>query len=100
MNRPASINFLTAEENLCMEYLLQAQDLFDKICANDPQNGADSYNFGHYVDAARNAILVRGCRRLDPENLLKQSPVSHAARITPTMMEHARSTEKMHNGEG
>ena len=32
-----------------------------------------------YVDAARNAILVRGCRRMDPENLMKRDPKSHAA---------------------
>jgi len=93
MERPANVKFLTAEENLCLEYLLQAQDLFDRICVNDHQNTADSYNFGHYVDAARNAILVRGCRRMDPDNLLKQSPTSRAAKVTPTMQEHMRSTE-------
>lgn len=93
MDRPASIKFLTAEENLCMEYLLLAQDLFDKICTNDPQNVADSYNFGHYVDAARNAVLIRGARRMDSDNLLKQSNQSRAAKVTPTMQEHMRSTE-------
>lgn len=93
MDRPANIKFLTAKENLCMEYLLQAQDLFDQICGEDPQSSADSYNFGHYVDAARNSILIRGARRGDPDNLLKQSPRSGAARVTPTMQEHMLSTE-------
>lgn len=93
MKRPANIDFLTTEENMCMEYLLMAQDIFDKICSDSPQNPGDSYNFGHYVDAARNAILVRGCRRMDPENLMKRDPKSHAAEVTPTMAEHARSSE-------
>lgn len=98
MNRPANIKFLTVEENLCMEYLLLAQDMFDKICANDPQSGADSYNFGHYVDAARNSILIRGSRRMDPENLLMRSSGTSAAKITPTMQETARSTEVAETG--
>lgn len=70
MNRPANINFLTPQENECMELLLKAQDIFDKICDDSPQSPTDSYNFGHYLDAARSAILVRGARRLDADNLL------------------------------
>ncbi|MCM1531861.1 MAG: hypothetical protein NC114_06275 [Ruminococcus flavefaciens] len=75
MKRPVSINFLTPQENECLELLVQAQDMFDAICKQDPQNSTDAYNFGHYVDAARTAVLVRGARRMDSENLLvKHSP--------------------------
>jgi len=83
MDRPACVKFLTPEENECLESLLRAQDLFDTICQDDPQNPTDSYNFGHYVDAARNAILVRGARRMDPQNLLKRNPNSKAAKLIP-----------------
>ena len=75
MERPSNVNFLTPEENQCLEYLLLAQDLFDKICEENPQFGADTFNFGHYCDAARNAFIIRGARRADPENLLKKRTV-------------------------
>lgn len=70
MKRPANVNFLTSKENECLELLLSAQDLFDEICSEYPQASSDTYNFGHYMDAARNAILMRGARRIDTENLL------------------------------
>lgn len=73
----ANIKFLTEKENECMEYLLQAQAIFDEICLESPQDATDSFNFGHYIDAARQAVILRGARRLDPENLLnkKSKPI-------------------------
>lgn len=65
-----SIKFLTPLENRCIRLINEAQELFDTLCEQDPQSPVDSFNFGHYADAARNAILVRGARRMDPENLL------------------------------
>ena len=96
MDRPSNVNFLTDRENECMEHLLQAQDIFDEICTESPQSVSDTFNFGHYVEAARNAILIRGARRRDPDNLLKKK--SRISVLTPTMIEHARSTER-HAGE-
>lgn len=86
MNRPVNIGFLTPKENECMELLLQAQDIFDEICGESPQSSTDSYNFGHYLDAARSSILVRGARRLDPENLL----VKH--RVGNTLLDQDKKT--------
>ncbi|MCM1230218.1 MAG: hypothetical protein NC489_08795 [Ruminococcus flavefaciens] len=87
MTRPVNIKFLTASENECMELLVQAQDLFDAICKQDPQNSTDAYNFGHYVDAARTAILARGARRMDPENLLvKHSPNESTTKAFDALM--------------
>lgn len=68
----ANIKFLTEKENECMEHLLQAQSIFDEICVESPQDATDSFNFGHYIDAARQAVILRGARRLDPENLLNK----------------------------
>ena len=64
------ISILTDDENQCMQYLIAALNLFNKICQDDPQDPTDSYNFGHYVDAAKTSIIVRGARRLDPEHLM------------------------------
>lgn len=85
MKRPANVNFLSAKENECLELLLSAQDLFDEICSEYPQASSDTYNFGHYMDAARNAILMRGARRIDTENLLirhRPDPVRATLRST------------------
>lgn len=98
MNRPANINFLTDQENQCLELLLQAQEIFDTICMESPQSSADTYNFGHYVEAARTAVLLRGARRMDPENLLKKH--SDTPKLTAVMLEHARSTTKDYGVEG
>lgn len=70
MKRPVNVTFLTEAENKCMELLIQAQDIFDKLCDEEPQNSVDSYNFGHFMDSARMTVLVRGARRMDAENLL------------------------------
>lgn len=75
-----NVNFLTPIENEVMEHLRKAQELFDELCVLEPQDPSDSYNFGHYVDAAKNAVVIRGARRMDPDNLLpkrnaKQSEV-------------------------
>lgn len=67
MNR---VKFLTELENRCLGLVNEAQSLFDQICEEDPQSASDSFNFGHYIDAARDAILIRGARRMDPANLL------------------------------
>lgn len=64
------VNFLTATENEVLSHLKRAQELFDELCANEPQDPADTYNFGHYVDAAVNAVIIRGARRIDPANLM------------------------------
>lgn len=82
MTRPSNIRFLTDKENKCFELLLQAQDLFDEICKTDPQSPTDSYNFGHYLDAARNAVITRGARRMDPENLLKKHTSEEGTQTT------------------
>lgn len=98
MNRPANVKFLTDRENQCLELLLQAQEIFDEICMESPQSSADTYNFGHYVEAARTAILLRGARRIDHDNLLKKHSAGPA--LTPVMLEHARSTSKDYGVEG
>lgn len=64
------INFLTDAENEIYECLNKATEMFDQLCADDPQHPADSYNFGHYIDAAKNAVLIRGARRIDPDHLM------------------------------
>lgn len=61
---------LNNEENEVMRHLHEAQKIFNELSANDPQNPYDSYNFEHYIDAAKNAVILRGARRLDPEHLL------------------------------
>ena len=64
------ISFLTSEENEIMYHLKSATELFTKISTEDPQSPTDGYNFGHYIDAAINAVILRGARRMDPEHLL------------------------------
>lgn len=88
MNRPANVHFLTEQENECLELLLQAQDIFDKICEESPQSPTDSYNFGHYLDAARSAILLRGARRLDEDNLLSKH------RMTNTLLDQDKKNHQ------
>lgn len=95
MERPANINFLTPEENQCFELLLQAQDIFDEICKESPQSPGDSYNFGHYLEAARGSLLIRGARRMDADNLIRKT--SATPKMTPTMLEHLMSTERRTN---
>lgn len=65
-----SISFLTKDENQVMYHLIKATELFDQLCEKDPQSPTDDYNFGHYVDAAKNAVILRGARRMDPETLI------------------------------
>ena len=67
----APIHFLTDQENEVMKYLMKAMDLFDEICHEDPQDPADTFNFGHYIDAAKGAVILRGARRMEPNVLLK-----------------------------
>jgi len=70
-----NVKFLTPEENSCLYHLKEAQRIFNDVCEEDPQSPTDSYNFGHYVDAAVDAVIIRGARRIDPENLLaKKKP--------------------------
>lgn len=66
------IKFLTPAENEVLTHLKTAQELFDHLCAGEPQDSSDTYNFGHYVDAAITAVIIRGARRMDPENLLSK----------------------------
>lgn len=65
------IHFLTKQENEVMQHLMKAMDLFDEICHEDPQDPADTFNFGHYIDAAKGAVILRGARRMEPNVLLK-----------------------------
>lgn len=65
-----AVKFLTPVENLILECLCKAADLFEELCDKDPQNPTDGYNFGHYIDAAKNAVIMRGARRMDPDTLL------------------------------
>lgn len=69
-NTGKKVNFLTEKENIIMRYLDEAQKLFDEVSLEDPQNSLDSFNFGHYVDAARGAVILRGARRIDPDALM------------------------------
>lgn len=100
MERPANVVGLTKRENECLEHLLAAQDLFDEICAEFPQSSADTYNFGHYLEAARTSIYMRGFRRLDPKNLLKTPLSAEESKLSATLIEHARSVTKDYGVEG
>lgn len=98
------INFLTDPENMVMQHLLQAADLFDEICHQEPQDPADTFNFGHYIDAAKSAVILRGARRIDPNVLLKPKmlsatmvPLYHAVEKLSAEVEDAQ-TAKL-NGE-
>lgn len=64
------ISFLNEKENLILRYLVEAQRMFDELSVEDPQHPMDSFNFGHYVDAAKNAVVLRGARRIDPVALM------------------------------
>ena len=64
------IKFLNEQENEIIDYLDKAQDIFRELTVIDPQHPTDLYNFGHYLDAARCAVIMRGARRLDPDALL------------------------------
>lgn len=64
------VSFLTEAENRVMFHLIAAMDLFEMICEKDPQDPSDTYNFGHYLDAAKSAVIMRGARRMDPETLI------------------------------
>lgn len=64
------ISFLTEDENNIMEHLNVAMSMYDELCAKDPQSPLDTFNFGHYIEAARNAVLLRGARRMDPDHLM------------------------------
>lgn len=87
MLRPVNISFLTKDENACMELLIQAQDLFDKICDESPQNSTDAFNFGRYLDSARNSLLIRGARRMDADNLLtKHSDTATSAQFFDVLL--------------
>ena len=66
------IKFLTYKENIIYNKLKECVDMFDEISKEDPQDPADTYNFGHYIDAAISAVLLRGARRMDTENLLNK----------------------------
>ena len=68
------VSFLTPDEYACLAALATAQKLFDKVCTEFPQASMDSFNFGHYIDAARNAVILRGARRIDPDSLLPKAP--------------------------
>lgn len=67
------IKFLTPKENVIYNKLKECVSMFDEISTEDPQDPADTYNFGHYIDAAISAVLLRGARRMDIENLLNKN---------------------------
>ena len=66
------IKFFTYKENIIYNKLKECVDMFDEISKEDPQDPADTYNFGHYIDAAISAVILRGARRMDAENLLNK----------------------------
>ena len=71
------LKFLTEKENNVLYHLERAQQLFDQLAIDDPQVSTDSFNFGHYIDAARTSVIIRGARRLDEsylQRLRKQIP--------------------------
>lgn len=78
------ISFLNEKENLILRYLVEAQRMFDELSVEDPQHPMDSFNFGHYVDAAKNAVVLRGARRIDPVALMPKHE-SHTESIMPDM---------------
>lgn len=67
------ITFLTNAENRVMQHLVAAYKEFYAITMDDQQSAMDLVNFGHYLHAAQTALMVRGARRLDPDNLLNHS---------------------------
>lgn len=64
------IRFLTEQENDVMYHLYEAMRIFTEISEVDQQSTHDLFDFGHYIDAAKNAVLLRGARRMDPDNLI------------------------------
>lgn len=70
------INFLTEKENDVMYHLFEALRIFTEITEVDQQSTHDLFDFGHYIDAANNAVLLRGARRMDPEHLLQKPKVN------------------------
>lgn len=67
------IKFLNNAENRVMQHLVAAYKEFHAITMDDQQSAMDLVNFGHYLHAAQQALLVRGARRLDVDNLLNRS---------------------------
>lgn len=63
------LKFLTEKENNVLYHLERAQQLFDQLAVDEPQVSTDSFNFGHYIDAARTSVIIRGARRLDESYL-------------------------------
>lgn len=66
------ISFLTPKENEVMQHLVNAYNAFAELTLEDQQATNDLFDFGHYMNAAQSVLLVRGARRMDPDNLLKK----------------------------
>ena len=60
------LTILTEKENDVMHHLVSAYNLFNEITMEDQQSANDLFDFGHYLDAAQNTLLVRAARRLEP----------------------------------
>ena len=71
MSDHVEFNFLTPMENSVLYHLVEAERIFTALNLQDQQDASDVYNFGHYLDAAKNAVMIRAVRRLDPEHLIK-----------------------------
>lgn len=71
MSDHVEFNFLTPMENSVLYHLIEAERIFNELNMQDQQDASDVYNFGHYVDAAKNVVMIRAVRRLDPEHLIK-----------------------------
>lgn len=89
-----TIEFLDSDENVCYNMLCQAAELFERICADNPQDPHDTYNFGHYIDAAKGAIILRGARRLAPDVLLPVEKMAHKNNIGETIEQRIADINK------
>lgn len=67
------IIFLNNAENRVMQHLVAAYKEFYDITMKDQQHTLDMVDFGHYLSAAQHTLLIRGARRMDPDNLLKNT---------------------------
>lgn len=87
------ISFLNDEENCIIDHLAAAMELYNQLCIENPQSPLDTFNFGHYIEAAKNAVLLRGARRMDPEKLI---PSSHGYEVHAKLEQYI-STEFPNN---
>ena len=94
------VSFLTDRENEILKNLKHAMTQFEILCAEEPQNPTDAFNFGHYIDAAMNAVILRGARRIDPDHLLHPSKTDNAMQVNDLVGKLLQDHQMKHgNGE-